>query len=104
MALKIDKTVQEILHVLKTYTKKKKPYRKSRYGITDAEFDQLLILQGGKCKICGTSNFPYKGPHVDHDHSTKKVRGLLCLNCNRGIGAFKEDPTLLKKALDYLLS
>ena len=104
MALKIHKDVQEVLDVLKTHTKKNKPYRKSRYGITDAEFDQLLIAQGGKCKVCGTSKFPYKGPCVDHDHITGKVRGLLCFNCNRGIGAFKEDSSLLKKALDYLLS
>lgn len=100
MALKITEEAQ----VLLKYTKKNRPYRKSRYGITDEQFDQLLFAQGGKCKICGTTKFPYKGPHVDHDHTTKKVRGLLCLNCNRGIGAFKESPVLLRKALEYLLS
>jgi hypothetical protein len=100
MALKITEAAQ----VLLKYTKKIKSYRKSRYGITDAQFDQLLFAQGGRCKICGTSDFPYRGPCVDHDHITKKVRGILCFNCNRGIGAFKESPALLEKALAYLVS
>jgi len=95
---------QMIQHVHSGGEQDARPYRRSRRGITDEEFDQLLTSQAGRCKICGTSNFPYKGPCVDHDHATKKVRGLLCLNCNRGIGAFKESPALLKKALDYLLS
>jgi len=100
MSLKLQKEVQ----VLLKYTKKIRPYRKFRYGITDEEFDQLFFSQGGRCKICGTSDFPYKGPCVDHDHTTKKVRGILCFNCNRGIGAFKESTALLEKALQYLLS
>lgn len=104
MALQIAKGLLEKWHALQKYGKKHKPYRKCRYGITDEEFDQLLDAQDGKCKICGTSKWPHRGPCVDHDHTTGRVRGLLCLNCNRGLGAFMESSAILENALKYLIS
>lgn len=73
-----------------------------RYGLFPGEKERLLELQGGVCKMCST-DFPGKGGwHTDHCHSSGKVRGILCHNCNRGIGYLKDDPKLVAKAVEYL--
>src|SRR3990167_545133 len=83
---------------------KKKNQRLKQYKITLERFKEILLLQKSKCPICGYSDMmnPYIFPMVDHCHKTKKVRGLLCLNCNHGIGKFKDSIHLLKKAIEYL--
>lgn len=63
--------------------------------------DALLTAQGGACLLCGNQNGS-KRLAVDHCHNTSKVRGLLCTNCNVGIGMFRHDPELLEKAKNYL--
>lgn len=73
--------------------------RKCKYGVTPEEFNAKLIAQDGRCEIC---NDPLMDAHLDHDHKTKKIRDILCSFCNRGIGMFKEDPTRLVNALQYL--
>lgn len=83
-------------------------YRKRRlkrdYNITEDEFDNMLISQNSKCRICGeTFDFSTKMTAcVDHDHSTGKVRGLLCNNCNSGLGLFKDSIVNLQSAIKYL--
>lgn len=75
-----------------------------RYGITLDDYNLMLSKQDCKCLLCGKSHDKEKfGLVVDHCHNTKKVRGLLCHDCNTGLGKFKEDPELLKKAINYLL-
>lgn len=80
----------------------------SNYGITDEEYDQLLEGQGGVCAICKrpeTKRGPQGGPRrlsVDHDHETRRVRGLLCLSCNTGIANFLESADLLMTAARYV--
>jgi hypothetical protein len=69
-----------------------------RYGITAAEADHLLRLQGGLCAICKIA----PAQHVDHDHATGAVRALLCFNCNGGLGQFKDDPAVLRAAAEYV--
>jgi hypothetical protein len=69
-----------------------------RYGIGQAEFDELLGEQGGVCAICGAPD----PQHVDHDHRTGRVRGILCFNCNGGLGQFRDDPVFLANAITYL--
>lgn len=73
------------------------------YGITHDDYLRMYAEQEGRCAICSVpfENLPTR-PHVDHDHETGRVRGLLCFNCNGGLGQFKDDPTLLVKAADYL--
>lgn len=78
-----------------------------KYGLTLEQFDQMAKAQGYACAICGThpeaSSERNRGTlNVDHDHATGKVRGLLCISCNLGIGHFGEDSDKLRKAMAYL--
>lgn len=84
-------------------------YLKNEYGISKDEYDSLKEEQGSKCAICGGEGFLMKSTHwsklvVDHCHTTGAVRGLLCHNCNRGLGLFKDSPDALRKAAEYLES
>ena len=72
------------------------------YGISEDEFDQMMINQESKCYICKGNNGSI-ALCIDHDHLTGKVRGLLCNKCNRGLGLFSDDLVLLKRAMDYLI-
>ncbi|SRR5881394_1007110 len=75
-----------------------------KYGITMDDYSRMFEEQEGLCKICRCRqpNARFKYLSVDHDHETGRVRGLLCMNCNRGLGLFDHDPILLEKAIDYL--
>lgn len=73
-------------------------HRRRRYGLEPEAFEKMMADQGGKCWICGK---PLVKPTVDHDHKTGKVRGLLCVPCNRGLG-YLETVGWLDKALHYL--
>jgi hypothetical protein len=74
------------------------------YGITELQYQELLIKQDNKCAICCTSNpgTRVKRFSIDHSHATNEVRGLLCNSCNNGLGRFHDDPDLLHKASIYL--
>jgi hypothetical protein len=77
---------------------------KRKYGMTPEEWDEIFLAQKESCKICGVGNPGGKGFwHVDHDHETGKVRGILCNGCNLGLGHFKDSVENLRKAQDYLL-
>lgn len=90
----------------------KKAYKKSygpellkkrklaKYSLSNEELDLLQNFKNGKCHICEIE----EGKHIDHDHFIGKVRGMLCLKCNTALGNFKDDPTLLQKAIDYIKS
>lgn len=76
---------------------------KKRYGINLFEYNNLLASQDFKCAICGINHMKDgKKLHVDHDHGTNKVRGLLCGGCNRAIGILLDSTELLFKAIHYL--
>ena len=76
---------------------------KHRYDLTLDQYNQLLYEQGFACKICGITAKDYgKTFAVDHDHTTGKVRGLLCSNCNTGLGLLNDDVETLAKAIIYL--
>lgn len=79
---------------------KKYHYRKL-YGITPKEYESLLTAQGGVCAICGGID-PKRSLGVDHNHDTGKIRGLLCMSCNIGIGNLDDNVELLTKAIVYL--
>lgn len=73
------------------------------YGITPAQFEALEAGQGGVCLICGQPEPGRRGRlHVDHDHETGIIRGLLCCNCNRAIGYLGDDPDRADALAAYL--
>ena len=85
--------------------------RRVNYGLEPEQLAEILAAQGGVCAICSTDTPGGSGGwHVDHDHACcpgqkscgKCIRGLLCVNCNLGIGQLKDTPALLRKAADYL--
>lgn len=75
---------------------------KGAYGITLDDYEALLTAQGGVCAICRQPSV--KNLHVDHDHATDAIRGLLCANCNTALGLLADDPARLLDAVAYLTS
>lgn len=74
--------------------------RFKKYGITEEHFEEMLSYQNNKCWIC-QKEFEFS-PHIDHDHVTGEVRGLLCYPCNSAIGNLQEDLDRITRALEYL--
>jgi Recombination endonuclease VII len=80
-----------------------------KYGISPEEHERLFVQQRGVCAICLRSETAMdkrtgkaRELAVDHDHTTGAVRGLLCSNCNNGIGLLAESPDILRRAAEYL--
>lgn len=78
-------------------------YLLRNYGITEAEYNDLLIHQEGRCAIC--RELPAEGENlaVDHNHRTGSHRGLLCQRrCNKMLGFAQDSPDILARAIEYL--
>ena len=76
-----------------------------KYGLTEFEYQSLIIGCNGRCEICGKSEIDTGMPlGIDHNHLTGKVRGVLCRQCNAGIGSLMDSPSLIREALKYLES
>lgn len=73
-----------------------------KHGITLADFDRMLDEQHGVCAICGRLPREDISFHVDHDHETGRIRGLLCFKCNNALGDFEDQPEWLDQAAAYL--
>lgn len=79
--------------------------RKRLGFVISDEFEKSIYeVQAGRCAIC---NEPHplhgnQGLYVDHDHDTNRIRGLVCINCNSGMGMMRDDPDRLRRAADYL--
>ena len=96
----------------RAYSKKNYKYDKAKdkdaklkraYGISYDTYLNMRDEQDGKCAICGKYEEASKRQFaVDHCHDTGKVRGLLCSNCNTGIGNLNDDINMLNKAIEYL--
>lgn len=80
---------------------KRKTNLKNKYGLTVEEYDTRLLDQSNGCAICGKPERT-KRLAVDHCHGTNAIRGLLCTNCNIGLGRFQDDPSIIRNALLYL--
>ena len=91
-----------------TYKERDKPKnRKARlkkeYGITPEQYDEMLKCQDNRCAICERHQSEFKiRLAVDHCHHTGKVRGILCSDCNKSLGGFKDGVGMLNKATAYL--
>lgn len=75
------------------------------YDISFIEVEQMLIEQENCCKICNRSislEFKRRESHLDHCHETGKIRGVLCQQCNTGLGSFRDNPTFLIAAARYI--
>jgi hypothetical protein len=75
----------------------------SKYGITLEEKDGLRARSGNRCELCGLAPKTSKSLHIDHDHKTGKVRGLLCSWCNTALGRFHDSPSEVKRWLDKVV-
>lgn len=73
-----------------------------KYKITLSEYEDLSKNQSGLCAICKKICISGRRLSVDHNHETSKVRGLLCMKCNRGLGLFNDNILLLESAINYL--
>ena len=74
------------------------------YGINSDDYYAKLKAQRGQCKICGTTKFGLRNTHlhIDHDHKTKRIRGLLCGRCNKMLGLARDNWRILQRAIYYL--
>ena len=80
----------------------RRAHLRAKYGMTPEDYNAMLLAQGGGCAICAAPEPDGQSLHVDHDHATGAVRGLLCFNCNAGLGKFGERVELLDAAASYL--
>jgi hypothetical protein len=71
------------------------------YGVEEGWYSTQMLAQSGLCAVCSCPT-PYEGLVVDHNHTTGKVRQLLCHTCNKGLGVLESSSTWLIKALAYL--
>ena len=76
--------------------------RLRRRGATQQMYDALYEAQKGCCALCNEPEEKFAWLCIDHDHDTGRIRGLLCPNCNRGLGLLQDRPDLLRKAADYV--
>lgn len=99
---------KRLLRVRENYHKNPEKQRdqvlRRKYGISLEHFDQAFLSQDGKCGICFSPLSPrgVAGAQADHDHATGKFRALLCPDCNKALGGFKDSQKLLQSAIDYL--
>lgn len=86
------------------YARNRLQQRLAKFGLTVEAYEALRVAQNYECKICGAAEHDSRDGvlHVDHDHETQQVRGLLCNHCNLGLGHFKDQQDLLMSAWEYL--
>nr|WP_132552826.1 endonuclease VII domain-containing protein [Rhizobium azibense] len=86
--------------------KRRDAFIRSKYGMREEDLQLILMFQNNECKICGSPIVPgtKSGLHIDHCHRTGRIRGLLCIGCNMGLGSFKDDPSALLNAIAYLFT
>lgn len=100
---KKDKIAWQRKNRKKSDPEKQREYRlKTKFGMTIAQYDELLELQGHFCAICLRPQTTNRKLAVDHDHETGAIRGLLCHKCNLTLGQMDDSILLLERAINYL--
>jgi endogenous inhibitor of DNA gyrase (YacG/DUF329 family) len=82
--------------------KTKNYWLQHKYGISSEQKEEMLQKQGYKCAVCETTKPTKFGWHVDHCHTTNKIRGILCQFCNQLLGMAKDDVSILQQSIKYL--
>lgn len=82
--------------------KRREYHLKGKFGLSVDEYNKLLLEQQGVCAICKRPCQTGRRLAVDHEHGTGRIRGLLCAQCNRGLGRFLDNPDALEQAAVYL--
>lgn len=77
-------------------------HRMKTYGLSRSDYNEMILAQESKCAICGDLLLETRHTHVDHDHTTRAVRGILCSGCNLGLGGFRDSEASLLSAIGYL--
>ena len=103
----LDSCCKECRRVSRAYRRDsvwyKDTYLRRTYGMSIEEWEMMRDDQNNRCAICSNSfGASAKNCHVDHCHDTGDVRGLLCSNCNVGLGMLRDSPDLMLKAVQYL--
>jgi len=102
---KKDKVAYDKIYLHKNKERKSIVSRSShlrrKYGITLEDYNSMFRNQNGRCAICNRDG---RELAVDHDHTTGKIRGLLCFSCNTSIGKFNDDISILKSAINYIVA
>lgn len=96
--LRLERTKNDPAYKLK----RRESILKHKYGITLKDFDVLLKNQNNACAICLRKQTPGKHLHVDHNHTTLEVRGLLCHQCNWYLGVIDKDDQILNRIAGYI--
>lgn len=88
------------------YVAKRQGERVRKTGCTQEEYDRLMLVQDGKCAICRKPAEENRDGvlHRDHCHATRKVRGLLCNECNTALGLLRDNPVTALAAASYLIA
>ena len=82
--------------------REREDHLRRKYGITQADYEALLAKQRGGCAICGRKPSGKISLHVDHEHGTGRIRGLLSFRCNNALGDLGDSVQQLRKAIAYL--
>ena len=106
--LKEDRNKVRVPKTKNTFNSKRDKRLFHTFGIRESEYEDILVEQNHKCKICGAkgnsdrNGVRYSNLAVDHCHDTGVVRGLLCMKCNIGLGNFQDNVIYLESAINYL--
>ena len=86
-----------------SYRERNRRYNlKKLYGVTPEQVDAMRVAQDGACAICRETLMGGRQEAVDHCHRSGRVRGILCKDCNTGIGHLRDSPELMRRAAAYL--
>lgn len=93
-------------HRQKHPEKERARWRMRKYGVTVDKYNKMFEAQKGRCDICGRSivmnDKKARAPHIDHCHSSGKIRALLCIHCNTMLGSAMDNPAVLRSAAKYI--
>jgi hypothetical protein len=101
--IRIQAKAYYLNHCQQLRIKQKIRHLQSKYGMNQKDFEILFASQNNRCAICKTRDWDKHGPEIDHNHKTGAVRGILCHQCNMGIGFLRENINIARELIHYLV-